>query len=119
MFSLNNGCCSELRPIRAVSLSPTAKELKKNVSMNLKPPSKIELHKSFDENDPTNKPAAEKVNVSCIRATAYTVADLQVATKSFSADNLVSEGRFGRVYRAQLCDQKVCSVTFFSKTYAQ
>jgi len=80
--------------------------------MNLKPPSKIELHKSFDENDPTNKPAAEKVNVSSNRATAYTVADLQVATKSFSADNLVSEGRFGRVYRAQLCDQKVCSVTF-------
>jgi predicted RNA-binding Zn ribbon-like protein len=69
--------------------------------MNLKPPSKIDLHKSFDENDPTNKPAAEKVNVSSIRA-----------TKSFSADNLVSEGRFGRVYRAQLCDQKVCSVTF-------
>lgn len=116
LSSLNNDCCSELRPIRTVSLSPTAKELKKNVSMNLKPPSKIELHKSFDENDPTNKPATEKVNVSSIRATAYTVADLQVATKSFSADNLVSEGRFGCIYRAQLCDQKVCcnlSLTIF------
>jgi len=100
----------QLRPIRTVSLSPTAKELKKNVSMNLKPPSKIELHKSFDENDPTNKPATEKVNVSSIRATAYTVADLQVATKSFSADNLVSEGRFGCIYRAQLCDQKILAV---------
>jgi len=78
--------------------------------MNLKPPSKIELHKSFDENDPTNKPATKKVNLSSIRATAYTVADLQVATESFSADNLVGEGSFGRVYRAQLSDQKVLAV---------
>jgi len=81
--------------------------------MNLKPPSKIELHKSFDENYPTNKPATKKVNLSSIRATAYTVADLQVATESFSPDNLVGEGSFGRVYRAQLSDQKVCSVPLF------
>ncbi|KAJ1296896.1 hypothetical protein BS78_01G336900 [Paspalum vaginatum] len=100
----------QLRPIRAVSLSPTGKELKKNASMNLKPPSKIELHKSFDENDPTNKPVTKKVNLSSIRATAYKVADLQVATESFSADNLVGEGSFGRVYRAQLSDQKVLAV---------
>lgn len=112
MSFLNNGCCLELRPIRAVSHSPTAKELKKNASMNLKPPSKIELQKSFDDNDPTNKPASKKVNLSSIRATAYTVADLQVATESFSSDNLVGEGPFGRVYRAQFRDQKVCSVAF-------
>lgn len=80
--------------------------------MNLKPPSKIELQKSFDDNDPTNKPASKKVNLSSIRATAYTVADLQVATESFSSDNLVGEGPFGRVYRAQFRDQKVCSVAF-------
>lgn len=78
--------------------------------MNLKPPSKIELHKSY-ENDPTNKPVVKEVNLSSIRATAYTVADLQVATESFNADNLIGEGSFGRVYRAQLSDQKVCSVT--------
>lgn len=107
---LNYGCCSELRPIRSILLSPTGKELKKIVSMNLKPPSKIELHKSNDENNP--KPVVKKVNLSSIRATAYTVADLQVATGSFSADNLVGEGSFGRVYRAQLSDQKVCSVNF-------
>lgn len=111
LSSLDNGCCSELRPIRAVSLSTTAKELKKNASMNLKPPSKIELHKSFDENDPTNKPPAKKVNLSSITATSYTVADLQIATESFSAGYLVGEGSFGRVYRAQFRDQKVCSVT--------
>ena len=95
------------------------RRIQKTVSMSLKPPTKIDLHKSFDENDTTNKSISRKVSLSSITIPAYTVADLQVATKSFSADNLVSEGRFGRVYRAQLCDQKVCSVTFFSKTYAQ
>jgi hypothetical protein len=53
------GCCtSELRPIRVVSLSPTAKELKKMT--------------------PIDKPATDKVNLPSIRATAYAVADLQV-----------------------------------------
>ncbi|RLN40121.1 hypothetical protein C2845_PM01G17400 [Panicum miliaceum] len=107
---LASGKIKQLRPIRSISLSPTGKELKNNVSMNLKPPSKIELHESFDENDPTNKPATKKVNLSSIRATAYTVADLQEATESFSADNLVGEGSFGRVYRAKLSDQKVLAV---------
>lgn len=80
--------------------------------MNLKPPSKIDLHKSFDENDPTNKSVTtKKINLSTIRATAYTVADLQMATESFNADNLIGEGSFGRVYRAQLSDQKVCPVS--------
>lgn len=79
--------------------------------MNLKPPSKIELHKSY-ENDPTNNPIVKEVNLSSIGATAYTVADLQVATDSFSADNLIGEGSFCRVYRAQLSAQKVCSITF-------
>ncbi|OEL36067.1 Protein STRUBBELIG-RECEPTOR FAMILY 6 [Dichanthelium oligosanthes] len=107
---LASGKIKQLRPIRSISLSPTGKELKKNVSMNLKPPPKIELHKPFDENDPTNKPVTKKVNLSSIRATAYTVADLQVATESFRADNLVGEGSFGRVYRAQFSDQKVLAV---------
>ncbi|CAN6312445.1 unnamed protein product [Urochloa humidicola] len=107
---LASGKIKQLRPVRSISLSPTGKELKKNASMNLKPPSKIEMHKSFDENDPTNKPVAKKVNPSSIRATAYTVADLQVATESFSADNLVGEGSFGCVYRARLSDQKVLAV---------
>ncbi|CAL4931437.1 unnamed protein product [Urochloa decumbens] len=107
---LASGKIKQLRPIRSLSLSPPGKELKKNDSMNLKPPPKIDLHKSFDENDPTNKPVAKKVNPSSIRATAYTVADLQVATESFSADNLVGEGSFGHVYRARLSDQKVLAV---------
>lgn len=78
--------------------------------MNLKLPLKIELHKSFNKNDPTNKPATKKINFSSIRAIVYTVANLQVATESFSADNLVGEGSYGRVYRAQLSDQKILAV---------
>ncbi|KAL6878224.1 hypothetical protein ACP4OV_012394 [Aristida adscensionis] len=111
MSPLASGKIRQLRPISAVLLSPTGKEgLRKSASMNLKPPSKIELHKSFDENDPTNKPVTKKMNLSSITATAYTVADLQVATESFSADNLVGEGSFGRVYKAQMSDQKVLAV---------
>ncbi|KAL6648019.1 hypothetical protein ACP70R_012243 [Stipagrostis hirtigluma subsp. patula] len=108
---LASGKIRQLRPISTVLLSPTGKEgLQKSVSMNLKPPSKIELHKSLDENDPTNKPVMKEISLSSIRATAYTVADLQVATESFSVDNLVGEGSFGSVYRAQLSDQKVLAV---------
>jgi hypothetical protein len=76
--------------------------------MNLRPPSKIDLHKSSDENDPASKPEVKEINISSIRATVYTVADLQVATERFSADNLIGEGYFACVYRAQLPDQKVC-----------
>jgi hypothetical protein len=68
------------------------------------------LHRSSDENDRMNKSVATKTtNLSSIRATVYTVADLQVATESFSADSLIGEGAFGRVYRGQFSDQKVYS----------
>ncbi|KAG8063121.1 hypothetical protein GUJ93_ZPchr0003g17320 [Zizania palustris] len=105
-----SGKFNQLRAINIVS--PAAKDgLHKTVSMNLKPPSKIELHKSFDESDPTNKPVmAKSIDLSSIRATAYTVADLQTATDSFSADNLIGEGSFGRVYSANMSDNKVLAV---------
>ncbi|CDY36601.1 BnaC06g06540D [Brassica napus] len=41
---------------------------------------------------------------------AYSVADLQIATGSFSVDNLLGEGTFGRVYRAEFEDGKVLAV---------
>jgi hypothetical protein len=74
--------------------------------MNLKPPSKIDLHRTLDKNDRLNK-STKTTNLSSIRATVYTVADLQMATESFSVDTLIGEGAFGRVYRGQLSDQKV------------
>lgn len=82
-------------------------ELQKTVSMNLKPPTRIDLHKSIDENDVTSKSFTRKISLSSIRTPAYTVADLQVATGSFCADNLIGEGLFGRVYKAKFNDHKV------------
>ncbi|KAK4777969.1 hypothetical protein SAY87_018156 [Trapa incisa] len=40
------------------------------------------------------------------KVTSYSVVDLQMATGSFSIENLVGEGTFGRVYRAQFDDGK-------------
>uniref|UniRef100_A0ACD5YWX7 Uncharacterized protein n=1 Tax=Avena sativa TaxID=4498 RepID=A0ACD5YWX7_AVESA len=92
-------------------ISTTGKDqFQKTVSMSLKPPTKIDLHKSFDENDLTSKSVARKISLSSIRIPAYTVADLQIATGSFSPDNFISEGSFGRVFKAQFDDQKVLAV---------
>jgi hypothetical protein len=85
-------------------------------SVSLKPTPKIENHKSFDDNDFTNKPVAEKSNTIPIKAAVYSVADLQMATYSFSFDNLVGEGTFGRVYRAQFDNGKVLSVKKLDST---
>ncbi|KAI3455691.1 hypothetical protein Pfo_012354 [Paulownia fortunei] len=52
----------------------------------------------------------KKVNTAPINAKSYSVADLQIATDSFSVENLIGEGSIGRVYRAQLDDGKVVAV---------
>lgn len=76
-----------------------------SASISLKPPPR---HHSFDEDDFSMKPVVKKANTAPIKATVYSVADLQIATNSFSIDNLVGEGSLGRVYRAQFSDGKVC-----------
>ncbi|XP_008651696.1 leucine-rich transmembrane protein kinase 1 isoform X1 [Zea mays] len=86
-------------------------------SVNLKPPPKIERNKSFDDDDDfSNKLVAKKSNITPINATVYSVADLQMATDSFSFDNLVGEGTFGRVYRAQFNDGKVLAIKKLDST---
>ncbi|CAF2155158.1 BnaA01g29460D [Brassica napus] len=89
------------------------KKLDTSLSMNLRPPP-AERHKSFDEDDSTpRKPivvAKKPAVVLPSNVKAYTVADLQIATNSFSVDNLLGEGTFGRVYRAQFDDGKVLAV---------
>jgi hypothetical protein len=96
-----------MKSIKSVKVISTIgkEELQKTVSMSLKPPTKIDLHKSFDENDIITKSITRKVSLSSITAPAYTVADLQVATGSFSPDS--GEGSVGRVYKANFSDQKV------------
>lgn len=45
-----------------------------------------------------------------IAATAFSVADLQAATDSFSPNNLLGEGRMGCVYRADMPDGQILAV---------
>ncbi|XP_076955166.1 protein STRUBBELIG-RECEPTOR FAMILY 7-like isoform X2 [Bidens hawaiensis] len=79
-------------------------------AINLKPPP-MERHKSFDDDDISAKPVVpKKISVAPTNVISYTIADLQIATNSFSADNLVGEGSTGRVFRAQFEDGKVVAV---------
>lgn len=90
--------------------------------ISLKPPP-FDRHKSFDEDEFSVKPATVikpttvKKNVTApTNVKSYSVADLQIATGSFSVDQLIGEGSFGRVYRAQFDDGKVF-LTFLFCTY--
>ncbi|GAB2298916.1 Protein STRUBBELIG-REPTOR FAMILY 8 [Dionaea muscipula] len=47
---------------------------------------------------------------SPITASSYTVASLQIATNSFSQENLIGEGSLGRVYKAMLPNGKILAV---------
>ncbi|KAH9713933.1 protein STRUBBELIG-RECEPTOR FAMILY 6 [Citrus sinensis] len=80
------------------------------VSINLRPPP-IDRHKSFDEEDFSKKSIVVKKAVKApTNVTSYSIADLQMATGSFNVENLLGEGTFGRVYRAQFADGKVLAV---------
>uniref|UniRef100_A0A3Q7FWD9 Protein kinase domain-containing protein n=1 Tax=Solanum lycopersicum TaxID=4081 RepID=A0A3Q7FWD9_SOLLC len=93
------------------SSAPIMKVFEAPAVVNLRPPP-IERHKSFDEADIAAKPIVppKKVNTAKIDARQYSIADLQMATESFNVDNLIGEGSFGRVYRAQFDDGKVLAV---------
>lgn len=76
-------------------------------TINLRPPP-VDRHKSFDDDEFSKKPIVVKKTVAApINVISYSIADLQMATGSFSVDNLLGEGSFGRVYRAQFDDGKV------------
>ncbi|CAL4937915.1 unnamed protein product [Urochloa decumbens] len=105
----------DMKPIDE-STAVDIESLASPASISLKPPPKIERHKSFDDDDFSNKPVAKKSNITPIKATVYSVADLQMATDSFNFDNLVGEGTFGRVYRAQFNDGKVLAIKKLDST---
>ncbi|KAK7389714.1 hypothetical protein VNO78_24989 [Psophocarpus tetragonolobus] len=90
--------------------------------ISLKPPP-FDRHKSFDEDEFSNMPAIVNKSIKVkktIKAPAnvksYSIADLQVASGSFSVDQLLGEGSFGRVYRAQFDDGKVLAVKKIDST---
>ncbi|XP_022152611.1 protein STRUBBELIG-RECEPTOR FAMILY 6-like isoform X2 [Momordica charantia] len=92
------------------SSSFDAKALDSPASINLKPPP-IERHKSFDDNDTLKISVVKNTNAAPpISVRSYSIADLQMATGSFNVENLLGEGSFGRVYRAQFDDGKVLAV---------
>ncbi|XP_020238367.1 protein STRUBBELIG-RECEPTOR FAMILY 7 [Cajanus cajan] len=85
--------------------------------ISLKPPP-FDRHKSFDEDEfskqppvVVNRPITVKKTVTApANVKSYSIADLQIATGSFSVDQLLGEGSFGRVYRAQFDNGKVLAV---------
>ncbi|KAG5084586.1 hypothetical protein JHK84_054624 [Glycine max] len=81
-----------------------------SASINLKPPP-IDRHKSFDDEEFSKRPTIVKKTVTApANVKSYSIAELQIATGSFSVDHLVGEGSFGRVYRAQFDDGQVLAV---------
>ncbi|XVE51767.1 hypothetical protein DITRI_Ditri02bG0067300 [Diplodiscus trichospermus] len=103
---------NEVQEMKSVhsSSSLESKTFDTPTSINLRPPP-IDRHKSFDEDDFSKKPVVIKKAVPApTNVTSYSIADLQMATSSFSVENLLGEGSFGRVYRAQFDDGKVLAV---------
>ncbi|KAJ7963375.1 Strubbelig-receptor family protein [Quillaja saponaria] len=103
---------TEVHETKSVQTSSAieVKTFEKSASINLRPPP-IDRHRSFDEDEIPKKPiVVKKTNITPINVTSYSIADLQIATGSFSVENLLGEGSFGRVYRAQLDDGKVLAV---------
>nr|AKR15655.1 leucine-rich repeat receptor-like protein kinase [Manihot esculenta] len=103
---------NEVQEMKSIQTSSTAnaKTFDTSASINLRPPP-IDRHKSFDDDDFSNRPIVVKKPVTApTNVESYSIADLQIATGSFSIDNLLGEGSFGRVYRAQFDDGKVLAV---------
>lgn len=86
------------------------------VPFSLKPPPIDRQNKSYDEDDSIIKTPVKKEKAASIKATVYSVADLQIATDSFNVDNLIGEGSLGRVYRAQFTGGKVLAVKKISSS---
>ncbi|KAK4839652.1 hypothetical protein QYF36_023714 [Acer negundo] len=100
---------AEMKSVQTSSTINT-KKFDTSASINLRPPPS-DRHKSLDEEDFSNKPiVVKKAVIAPTNVTSYSIADLQMATGSFSIENLLGEGTFGRVYRAQFDDGKVLAV---------
>ena len=68
------------------------------------PPS--ERHKTNGDRGFERKSTSKRAK-SPITAITYSIADLQMATNSFSQENLIGEGALGRVYKAEFPNGKV------------
>ncbi|KAK6917053.1 Serine-threonine/tyrosine-protein kinase, catalytic domain [Dillenia turbinata] len=102
---------SETHEMKSVQTSSATNTKTYETSLiNLRPPP-IDRHKSLDEDDFSAKPiTVKKANTTPMNIVSYSIADLQMATGSFSIENLLGEGSIGRVYRAKFDDGKVLAV---------
>ncbi|KAK8524716.1 hypothetical protein V6N13_015728 [Hibiscus sabdariffa] len=103
---------NEVQEIKSLKSSSSfdSQALDTPISISLRPPP-VDRHKSFDDEEFNKKPIVVKKSVPPpTNVKSYSVADLQMATDSFSVENLLGEGSFGRVYRAQFGDGKVLAV---------
>ncbi|XP_034695931.1 protein STRUBBELIG-RECEPTOR FAMILY 5-like isoform X1 [Vitis riparia] len=91
------------------SNSMDVKALQKSPSIGLKPPPSL--------NDLANRLSVKRS--TSIRATAYSLADLQSATRNFATASLLGEGSVGRVYKAKYADGKVLAVKKISSSFFQ
>ncbi|XP_020269650.1 protein STRUBBELIG-RECEPTOR FAMILY 6-like [Asparagus officinalis] len=107
--SATNPASNIFKEMKPIQFSPANNlgTFQSSAPTTLKPPP-ADQQKSIDYNE--HKPAVKKPNAPVIKATFYSVADLQMATDSFSIDSYVGEGSIGRVYRANFNDGKVLAV---------
>ncbi|KAE8725846.1 Protein STRUBBELIG-RECEPTOR FAMILY 5 [Hibiscus syriacus] len=103
---------NEVQEMKSIQYSSSAdtKTFDTAPSINLRPPP-VDRHKSFDEENFSKNPIVVKKAVPAPEnVTSYSIADLQMATGSFSLEYLLGEGSFGCVYQAQFEDGKVLAV---------
>lgn len=74
------------------------------------PPTEIVINPTVAEEKKPKKPSLKPLSPH-ISAKSFTVASLQQFTNSFSQENLIGSGMLGSVYRAELPDGKVKSIT--------
>lgn len=99
LFSLGNG-----------HIDPVYSGLEEQKFKASPPVLSLKVPPAFKRDDTIMKKAVSKVSRRSIPATAFSVADLQEATNSFSQANLLGECGLGCVYRAEFPDGQVLAV---------
>lgn len=108
---VNGGASSSPLSAFMVKAPKESSEQKIKVSppeIMLKPPPS-ERHKTNGDRAFERKSTSKRAK-SPITAITYSIADLQMATNSFSQENLIGEGALGRVYKAEFPNGKILAV---------
>ncbi|KAG8388453.1 hypothetical protein BUALT_Bualt02G0127400 [Buddleja alternifolia] len=113
----NRKSSKEIEKLDNTHFAPKVKEIKsvENSSttsteavLNLKHP--VDHHKEENSTSPKPIVLSKKTKKAQINAKSFSVAELQIATDSFSVENFIGEGSIGSVYRAHMDDGEVLAV---------